>query len=89
MKKTTFKVGKNYFIRTVTMAHTGKLVRETDDALILKDAAWVADTGRFADFLKTGNASEVEPFPDGEVIVMKGSIIDACEFKHPLLRSQK
>ena len=44
------------------------------------DAAWIADTGRFADSLKTCEFSEVEPFPQGrEVIVGRSAVIDAVE----------
>jgi hypothetical protein len=45
----------------------------------LEDAAWIADTGRFADALKSGKFNEVEPFPDGQVIVGRGAIIDAIQ----------
>lgn len=84
-----YSVGKNIFIRTVTMAHTGKLVQVTDKELVLENACWIADTGRFADFLKTGELNECEPFPDGKVIVGRGSIVDVCEWSHPLPREQK
>ncbi len=40
-------VGKNYLIRTVTMIDTGRLVKVTEHELVLEDAAWIADTGRF------------------------------------------
>ena len=89
MKSEVWKVGKNYMIRTVTMIQVGKLVKATPQELVLKDAAWVADTGRFAEFLRQGTPSEVEPFPDGEVIVGRQAIIDACEWKHALLRTTK
>ena len=73
-----FEVGKNYFIRTVTHHHTGKLVEVTPGELVLTDAAWIADDGRLTDALKTGNFNEVEMFPTGaRVIVGRGSIIDA------------
>ena len=72
-------IGKNYLIRTVTMIQTGRLVAVGDKELVLEDAAWIADTGRFSETLKTGNFSEVEPFPDGKVIVGRGAIIDAVQ----------
>jgi len=86
-----FTVGKQYFIRTVTMAIVGRLVSVGRQELTLEDAAWVADTGRFGDFLRDGEkvADEVEPFPDGEVFVGRGSIIDMVEWKHKPLRKQK
>ena len=81
-------VGEQYFIRTVTMALTGRLKAVYEHELVLEDAAWIADTGRFKNFLVTGMASEVEPFPD-MAIVGRGSIVDACIFTHPLPRIQK
>ncbi len=86
-----FTVGKKYFIRTVTMALVGKLKAVGGQELTLEDAAWVADTGRFGDFLRDGEevVGEVEPFPDGDVFVGRGSIVDMVEWKHELLRKQK
>ena len=85
-----YKVGKNYFIRTVTHHLTGKLVKVTPKELVLENAAWIADDGRFFDVLKNGEFKEVEPFPDGlEVIVGRGSLIDAVEWMHQLPRDQK
>lgn len=85
-----YQVGKNYFIRTVTNYLTGELVRVTPKELVLKNAAWIADTGRFMDLLKNGAPKEVEPFPEGEeVIVGRGAVIDAVTWKHSLPREQK
>lgn len=72
-----WQVGKNYLIRTVTMIDTGKLVGVTQQELILEDAAWIADTGRFSDAVRSCAFSEVEPFPTGRVIIGRGSVIDA------------
>ena len=74
-----WQIGKIYLIRTVTMIDTGRLVAVGPAELVLEDAAWIADTGRFADALKSVKFNEVEPFPDGRVIVGRGSIIDAVE----------
>ena len=79
-------VGKNVIIRTVTMIQVGRLVGVTPHELVLEDAAWVADTGRFSSALSTGNVGECEPFPDGVVLVGRGAVIDACEWRFPLLR---
>lgn len=83
-----YKIGANYLIRTVTMIQTGRLVAITNQELVLEDAAWIADTGRFNECLKTGEFNEVEPFP-GRIIVGRGSVIDATEFEHKLPRSAK
>jgi len=81
-------IGDIYLIRTVTMIDTGRLVGVTSQELILEDAAWIADTGRFADALKSAQFNEVEPFPDGKVIIGRGSVIDAVKIKITQ-RSQK
>jgi len=82
-------VGEKYFIRTVTMALTGECVWVGEQELVLKDASWIADTGRFSTALKSGEFSEVEPFPHEKVIIGRGSVIDATVWDKPLPRSQK
>lgn len=81
-------VGRKYFIRTVTMYLVGKLTKVTDKEMLLEDASWVADTGRFHDALKTGNFSEIEPFIN-DVIVNRNSVIDATEWRFDLPTKQK
>lgn len=83
-----WKIGKVYLIRTVTMIDTGRLVSVTPQELVLEDAAWIADTGRFSDAVKAAAFNETEPFPDGQVIVGRGGIIDAVEIQS-VQRSQK
>ncbi len=83
-------IGANYAVRTVTHINVGTLVKVTDKELVLVDAAWVADTGRFHQFVAKGEVGEVEPFPDNIPVIMgRGALVDAVEWKHPLLRDQK
>lgn len=85
-----WKVGENYFIRTVTFHYTGKLTQVTDQELVLEAASWIPDDGRFADFLKTGVPNEVEPYIKGkQVILGRGAIIDAVTIDWPLPDKQK
>lgn len=85
-----YQVEKNYFIRTVTHHFTGKLIKVTKHELVLVDAAWIADDGRFHDAMAKGKLNEVEPYLDGqEVIIGRGSIIDACVWGYDLPREQK
>lgn len=86
--ETNYEPGQKYFIRTVTMHHVGELVSVNDRELKLKNASWVADSGRFYTALKTGNLNEVEPFLD-EVIIPRDSVIDATIWRHSLPVSQK
>ena len=83
-----WKIGEKYFIRTVTMYHIGELVDINDKELILKNASWVADTGRFHNALKTGVLEEVEPFVNN-VLVNRTAIIDATRWDHDLPRDVK
>ncbi len=76
-----WEIGSIYLIRTVTMIDTGRLVLVTEHELVLEDAAWIADTGRFAQAVEKAEFGEVEPFPDGRVIVGRGAVIDAVKIK--------
>ena len=77
-----WEIGKKYFIRTVTMHLTGELVDIGPKELVLKDGAWVADSGRFNEALSDiTKCKEVEPFKSN-VIVGRGSIIDATTISH-------
>jgi hypothetical protein len=84
--------GKNVLVRTVTHYYTGRLAGQVDGAhaswLHLEDAAWIADTGRFSDALRTGQLNEVEPYP-GVCYVAVGAIVDVCHWPHDLPRTQK
>jgi hypothetical protein len=76
-----WEIGKIYLIRTVTMIDTGRLVAVTPQELVLEDAAWIADTGRFTQAVENAEFGEVEPFPLGRVIIGRGSIIDAVQIR--------
>lgn len=54
---------KNVFIRTVTHHYTGNVISVDALSLTLKDAAWIADDGRFNESLKDPSKfEEVEPY---------------------------
>lgn len=75
-----YEIGRNYLIRTVAMCQVGKLKAVTDKELILSNASWIADTGRFNECLIEGAKifNDVEPFnPKHDVIVGRGALIDA------------
>ena len=85
-----WEVGENYFLRTVTHHFTGKLVAVHATEIVLTQAAWIADDGRFADAVKEGKFNEVEPFPsDAEVIINRASLVDALKVAFKLPCSQK
>ena len=79
MSDAHWKIGANYLIRTATMIDAGKLVAVTEHELVLEDASWIADTGRFGKALEKWTFNEVEMFPAGQVIVGRGSLIAAVQ----------
>lgn len=83
-----FEVGKSYFIRTVTYHTVGRVIAVVGKFLILSDAAWVADSGRFSPAINDGTLSEVEPVRV-TVTLNTDSIVDAFDWTHPLPREQK
>ena len=87
-KSHSFAVGRSYLIRTVTMMYTGRIEAITESDLWLKDAAWIADSGRYHTALSEGTLNEVEPYPD-YVIVTRQSIVDSAPWRHELPRTQK
>lgn len=84
-----FEIGKDYLIRTVTHIDIGTVVSVGPIEIIMVNASWIGDTGRYADAFKCGSLNEVEPYPDDqEVIIGRGAIIDATRWTHPLPRTQ-
>lgn len=85
-----FKVGERYFIRMVTY-HMDYMVGQVS-AIVgkfieMKDARWVADSGRFSNAIKEGTLNEVEPV--GTAYVNTDSVIDAFPLIHKLPNKQK
>ena len=82
-----FKIGENYFIRTVTWTLVGKLKALYKNELVLSDASWIADVGRFnealANSLEKISDSEIEPFQD-DCIIGRLSIVDCSIYRHKL-----
>ena len=80
-------VGEPYFVTTVTKYYTGRVKSLSFGELVLVDAAWIPDTGRLSDFLRTGKANEVEPYPDEQPVHLSmGIIVEATPFAHKLPR---
>lgn len=83
-----WRIGQAYLIRTVTMAWTGRIVDVYPTELVLEDAAWIADTGRYSQATSKDNLAEVEAV-EGNVIIGRGSVIDAIEWHSSLPRETK
>jgi hypothetical protein len=80
-------VGGKWFIRTVTFHLVGRVVRRAGQFLMLKDASWIADSGRFMQAIKSGELAEVEPV--GDAVVNISSVVDAFPWLHDLPTKQK
>ena len=85
--ETPFEVGKSYFIRTVTYHLVGKLDKIVGNMMVLSEASWVADSGRFMNAIKDGTLDEVEPV--GIVYVNINAITDMFPWEHSLPTEQK
>ena len=79
-------IGKSFFFRTITYHLVGKVVKRFGDFLELKDASWVADSGRFMQAIKDGELDEVEPV--GDVYLNFESVVDFFPWKHRLPEKQ-
>ncbi len=80
-------IGESVFIRTVTFHYTGRVRSVTATDIVLDDAAWIADSGRYEAALRTGKLSEVEPVPAGWIIISRGVVVDIAGWMHPLPRA--
>lgn len=84
------RLGNTVFCRTVTHYYTGRIVMLSADEIVLSDAAWIADTGRFSVAMATGMLNEVEPYPSGQLVsLMRGAGCDVSDWPHPLPREAK
>ncbi len=80
-------IGKKLFLRTVTYHLLGKCVKKFGNFVQLEEASWVADSGRFMDFLNKGEINEVEPVDT--VWVNLNTVTDFYIWKHKLPKEQK
>lgn len=86
----SLKVGQAVLIRTVTYHYTGRIKSVTASDIVLQDAAWIADTGRFSVALEEGfdNNAEIEPYPNG-CTISRAAIVDVSPWPHALPREVK
>jgi len=75
-----FEVGSAYFIRTVTYHVLGRVKAIKGDFLVLHEASWVADSGRFSQAIERGILNEIEYV--GDAIVAINAISDAYPWNH-------
>ena len=61
---TELVIGYNYIFETHNKIYTGRLIHITGPyTVVIEDAAWIAETGRFHEFIRDGRADgmEIEP----------------------------
>ena len=80
-------IGGKWFFRTFTYHLVGKVVKQVGDFLQLENASWIADSGRFMNFLQSGSVKEVEPV--GTAFVNIKTVTDFFPWKHDLPKEQK
>ena len=80
-------VGSKFFFRTVTYHLVGEVKKIVGRFAFLKDASWVADSGRFMEAIKNGTLNEVEPV--GDAFVNLDTVVDFFPWKNKLPKEQK
>lgn len=81
-------VGNAVFIRTVTHHYTGKIVEMSPAEIVLVNAAWIADDGRFSECVSKGTAAEIEPYKN-PVSINRGAVLDVTLWPGALPREVK
>lgn len=80
-------IGGKYFFRTVTYHTVGEVKKIVGRFAYLKDASWIADSGRFMEAIKDGTLNEVEPV--GEAFINLDTVVDFFPWLHALPKDQK
>lgn len=80
-------VGGKYYFRTVTYHTIGEVVKIVGRFAYLKNASWIADSGRFMGAIKDGTLNEVEPV--GKAFVNIDTVVDFFPWVHKLPTEQK
>ena len=81
-------IGHSWFSRTVTYHCVGRAVKKLPGSfIVLEDASWVAESGRFHNAIKDGTLSEVEPV--GQMLLNLETVVDISPWVHPLPTQQK
>lgn len=79
-------VGGKYYFRTVTYHTVGEVKKIVGRFAYLKNASWIADSGRFMNTIKDGTLNEVEPV--GDAFINLDTVVDMFPWKHPLPNKQ-
>jgi hypothetical protein len=85
---TPFRVGDQVFLRCQNYYYTGRVKAVLLDWVVLAEASWIPDAGRFAEALASGEFAEIEPYP-GDCAIRLDTIDDASPWPHALPRGVK
>jgi hypothetical protein len=90
-EKHPYTLGDTWFFRTVTYHLVGEIKSVGKQEIILKGGTvmWIADDGRFTDAISKGEFNETEIYGDQDVVLGRGSIIDATRLKTNIQAVQK
>lgn len=77
--------GQNYLVQTVTHYYLGRYSGEPEKGfIVLSDASWVADTGKFSKAISDGVLNEVEWLNKSFVYVSLGAVVSIIPWTKPL-----
>lgn len=78
-----YDVGDRVLVQTPTFFYTGELLGIRFPFIYMLTCSWVADTGKFHVFLQEGSATEVEPYPQEEIVCVNIECIMAVSRWNP------
>lgn len=82
-------VGQKIFFRTVTYHALGEVKKIVGRFVHLKNASWIADTGRFMNWIKEGEQTNSEIEPVGEMFLNLDTVVDFFIVNWKLPKNQK
>ena len=82
-------VGEKVFFRTVTYHACGEVKKIVGRFVHLKNASWIADTGRFMNFIKDGVQTNSEVEPVGEMFLNMDTVVDMFIVNWKMPKDQK
>ena len=86
--KDDFIIGEAVYIRTITHHQTGRVIALTKSFVVLDEAAWIPDSGRWMQAIESGKLEEVEPVTV-PIRVSLAAIIDVWPWLHAMPNTQK
>lgn len=85
VRNAPYEVGGTYLFRCVTYHYIGTVTYVGPMEIVLKNAVWVADSGKFDDALEKGTLTDYMHYREGDPVVLcRLSIVDATPWRNPL-----